>query len=109
MSYSEKLKDPRWQKKRLQILARDKFTCINCGDDKNTLHVHHAMYLGKNPWETPDECLDTLCEHCHEFEHELKKYTELEQFLFSCVKNRDDKETYKKLIEIVKGIKNGKT
>ena len=32
MGYSEKLKDPRWQKKRLEILERDNFRCQYCGD-----------------------------------------------------------------------------
>lgn len=104
-TYSEKLKNPKWQKKRLEILQRDNFKCCNCLNGESTLHVHHSMYLGKEPWETPSECLDTLCEHCHEFEHELQKYTKLEQYLFSCVKNRDPKKSYKKLIEIVKSIK----
>ena len=43
-SYYEKLLDPRWQKKRLEILNRDEFKCRSCGDDKSTLHVHHGYY-----------------------------------------------------------------
>lgn len=42
--YSEKLKDPRWQKKRLEILNRDEFACRFCGDNKSTLNVHHISY-----------------------------------------------------------------
>jgi len=30
--YSKKLKDPRWQKKRLKIFKSDKFKCKICGD-----------------------------------------------------------------------------
>lgn len=41
-SYSEKLLDPRWQKKRLEILARDNWTCQRCGAVNCELHVHHA-------------------------------------------------------------------
>jgi hypothetical protein len=104
-TYSEKLKHPKWQKKRLEILQRDEFKCCGCLDSESTLHVHHNMYLGKEPWDTPNECLETLCDSCHEFEHELSKYTGLEQFLFSCVKNRDSKELYKSLIKTVKRIK----
>lgn len=63
-SYSEKLKDPRWQKKRLLIFERDKWTCRCCGDNKTTLNVHHLTYAGE-PWECPDENLTTLCEDCH--------------------------------------------
>ena len=32
MNYSEQLKSPKWQKKRLEIMQRDKFTCQLCGD-----------------------------------------------------------------------------
>ena len=66
MTYSEKLKDPRWQKKRLQILERDKWTCRACGEDGKTLNVHHIFYLPRTePWETPDGFLITFCEDCH--------------------------------------------
>jgi hypothetical protein len=69
MNYSDKLKDPRWQKKRLEILNRDKWTCQICFDTEKTLHVHHRRYLrGREPWDIPNECLVTLCESCHEFE-----------------------------------------
>ena len=68
-TYSDKLKDPRWQKKRLKILERDDFKCISCGDDKSTLHVHHRIYISNNdPWDYEDETLVTLCEKCHEYE-----------------------------------------
>jgi len=67
-SYSEKLKDPRWQKKRLEILQRDNFTCVECGNSKNTLHVHH-LYYDKNPWDVKSNRLVTLCEYCHDEIH----------------------------------------
>lgn len=66
-TYSEKLKDPRWQKKRLEILERDMWICQKCFDDEKTLHVHHRVYDRKyeNPWEYPADLLVTLCEDCH--------------------------------------------
>ncbi len=70
-SYSEKLKDPRWQKKRLNILNRDGFSCQWCGDKEHTLHVHHLKYKG-DPWDAPDEWLLTICEDCHETDHALR-------------------------------------
>jgi hypothetical protein len=70
-SYSSKLKDPRWQKKRLQILQRDEFKCKSCGNDESTLHVHHMVYMVDNPWESADIDLVTLCENCHETYHTL--------------------------------------
>lgn len=70
-SYSDKLRDPRWQKKRLQILERDNWTCLHCGSTENTLHVHHTYYeKGKEPWEADEKCLKTLCSECHEVEPE---------------------------------------
>lgn len=67
--YTELLKDPRWQKKRLEILERDKWTCQMCFDDTSTLTVHHRTYLDKtNPWDYPDVLLVTLCISCHKEE-----------------------------------------
>jgi len=66
MNYAEKLKDPRWQKKRLGILERDGWKCMACGDKEKTLNVHHIFYLPKKePWEIPDGFLITFCEDCH--------------------------------------------
>jgi len=66
-TYAEKLKDPRWQKMRLQILERDGFVCRRCQSKEKTLHVHHAFYSkGKAPWEYDPKFLQTLCEECHE-------------------------------------------
>jgi hypothetical protein len=74
MKYSDKLKDPRWQKKRLKILERDEWQCQKCGEKENTLHVHHLRYFpNKEPWEYLDEDLLTLCCDCHEYETEARK------------------------------------
>lgn len=72
--YLEKLRDPRWQKKRLQILDRDLWRCRKCADGSKTLHVHHQFYKdGAEPWEYEDFALVTLCSDCHESAHEDKK------------------------------------
>lgn len=65
-TYSQKLLDPRWQRKRLEIMERDGWRCRNCGDEKNTLHVHHWFYDGE-PWEVNSKLLSTLCEKCHDY------------------------------------------
>lgn len=66
MTYAEKLKDPRWQKLRLEVLNRDNFTCISCYNKEKTLHVHHLTYeWGKDPWDYPEFNFLTLCEDCH--------------------------------------------
>ncbi len=69
-TYSELLSDPRWQKKRLAIFTRDNWSCVDCGNTKENLHVHHTYYAkGKKPWEYPDSDLRTLCKSCHGREH----------------------------------------
>jgi len=65
MNYSEKLKSPHWQKKRLKILSRDEFTCQYCFDKDTQLQVHHLKYEGNKPEETNSDYLITLCEDCH--------------------------------------------
>lgn len=64
-TYGEKLRDPRWQIKRLNIFNRDKSTCQLCGDKDLEKHVHHLKYAG-NPWDVPDEYLQLLCCDCHQ-------------------------------------------
>lgn len=72
-TYGDKLRDPRWQRKRLEILWRDDFTCRLCSDKESTLHVHHLRYdRGADPWDYPEICLVTLCEACHEEMHVAK-------------------------------------
>ncbi|KKM79867.1 hypothetical protein LCGC14_1345570 [marine sediment metagenome] len=81
MTYSEKLKNPKWQKKRLSILNRDKWRCQLCKDEDTTLHVHHLQYTADNIWDEPDENLQTLCEHCHDEVELLKKEGVTEKFI----------------------------
>jgi hypothetical protein len=85
--YAEKLKDPRWQKRRLAILERDEWSCLSCYDTESTLHVHHLWYSGNNPWDAPDTALITLCESCHEEESTKRKMCE-ERILLSLRKAR---------------------
>ena len=73
-SYINKLKDPRWQKRRLEIMQRDNFTCQACYCNDKTLHVHHKYYeKGTEPWDYPDKVLVTLCEGCHAAEEACKQ------------------------------------
>lgn len=70
MTYSELLLDVRWQKKRLEILSRDNWTCLRCERSDQTLHVHHNFYIkGKMPWEYENYVFETLCHKCHSKEH----------------------------------------
>jgi len=87
MTYAEKLKHPKWQKKRLEILNRDKFTCKKCGDTETTLHVHHIEYeKDKDPWEYTNKTLITLCEDCHFTIEKLKKDDDFEENEFNNIK-----------------------
>ena len=70
MDYKEQIKSPQWQRRRLEIMQRDDFTCQICGCKDKALNVHHTAYeQGKLIWEYPDDTLITLCESCHEYEH----------------------------------------
>lgn len=71
-TYREKLLDPRWQRKRLEVLNRADFSCRRCGTRTETLHVHHGYYeKDVEPWDYPMDSLHCLCEFCHEIEQGL--------------------------------------
>ena len=75
-NFLRKYKDPRWQKKRLEILKRDDWTCRLCVEKEETLHVHHRLYKkDTDPWDYPSHLLVTMCENCHKREKELMKDT----------------------------------
>lgn len=63
-TYKRRLADPRWQKRRLEVLNRDNFTCVLCGAKSIELQIHHEVYNGE-PWDVPIEKLHTCCADCH--------------------------------------------
>ena len=72
--YLEKLKDPRWQKIRLEVFERDAWTCQRCYDTETTLNIHHRYYKDNTePWDYPLESLVSLCENCHSEEREVRQ------------------------------------
>lgn len=131
--YSAKLLDPRWQKKRLKVLERDEFTCQICGATDKTLHVHHSHYRtdADGPWDYADASLVTVCNDCHEGEHE--NFSDIQKSLFEVVCNagfstaerqlflvgslnllsgmsRDDMDSFKDIVSefiALRAIKNG--
>ena len=78
-TYAEKLKDRRWQKKRLKVLERDNFECQLWTKHKGTIIVHHKYYLKvKDPWQYPMKALISLCENCNKLIHP-EKYKQKEE------------------------------
>ena len=74
VTYSEKLRDPRWQRVRIDVWRRAGCMCEACGNDKESLEVHHCYYeKGKEPWDYPHTCFLLLCESCHSEWHEEKQ------------------------------------
>lgn len=74
LSYIEQLRHPNWQRKRLEIMERDGFKCVCCGDAETTLNVHHKTYLkGRLAWEYDDDNFETVCEPCHAENHREKE------------------------------------
>ena len=66
-TYSDKLRDPRWQQKRLKLLEATEWKCQSCESGTTNLQVHHQYYLrNTDPWDYEDDCYKVLCENCHE-------------------------------------------
>lgn len=64
--YSKLLRDPRWQRKRLEVLNDCEYRCQNCGATDKMLQVHHKHYVyGRKPWEYDKSELTCLCDTCH--------------------------------------------
>lgn len=104
-TYYEKLKDPRWQKKRLEVMQRDGFDCTSCHDGAtSTLNVHHRVAYRKNtdPWEYELDELVTLCEGCHA---EISEYVSSITSIILNVSNSVDaaRELYK-IIALLDGM-----
>lgn len=93
MTYKEQLADPRWQRKRLQILERDKFTCQYCLDTTTQLQVHHRRYdktFQTLAWEYPNHVYQTLCKDCHKaISEHIEEYGNVGEFATLRIKHND--------------------
>lgn len=79
--YNNMLLDPRWKKRRRQIIKRDGKKCTKCGSTKH-LEVHHIKYRnGIAPWEYNDDEMITLCMYCHGAIHGLSRRDVFLRFL----------------------------
>jgi hypothetical protein len=71
-AYSKLLRDPRWQKKRLELFEDYGWRCAKCSSEEKTLNVHHWYYDNAlTPWDYPNKALCVLCEDCHAEMHEI--------------------------------------
>lgn len=68
-NYDQELKNPRWQKRRLEKMQQAGWKCEICGDDKEELNVHHPEYNGRQAWEYTLSDLECLCKTCHSITH----------------------------------------
>ena len=76
MKYEELLKKNEWEVKRYEILARDNYTCQDCGwtheqwnrSDPRHLEAHHIKPHAAGGENTTDNLI-TLCNICHDVRH----------------------------------------
>ena len=66
------------------VLARDNYTCHNCGSTDKPLHCHHILPVAVEPLLSADinNCM-TLCEDCHKQAHQKDgcRYGQLKECL----------------------------
>lgn len=109
-SYYEQLKDPRWQKKRLEIMNRANFKCEECENSENMLSVHHGYYDNSLMlWEYDNDTLHCLCPECHEMAHAFRSsiyeniaklsVIELEHLMVTLNDNSENREIIEKVIK----------
>ncbi len=80
LTYSDLLRDSRWQRKRLEVLTERGWKCEECGSEGRVtpelpdgLHVHHGYYeRGRVPWEYDNRTLWVLCGNCHTLAEEMR-------------------------------------
>lgn len=110
-AYSEKLKDPRWQKLRLEIFQRDGFACRICGATDKTLNAHHSYYEKgvEGIWDYDHRSIVTLCEDCHSEEHEYLYQAKDSLIQQACIMGFPTSEKMLKLNDILTAMFLGKT
>lgn len=111
--YYNKLRSPHWQKKRLEIMHRDEFACISCGNKERTLNVHHKTYRkNADPWDYANENFITCCEFCHAAIHnhidqiKMNLKNEFQAMVFACLSQVQDFDYLEKM-NVMRLISNG--
>jgi 5-methylcytosine-specific restriction endonuclease McrA len=67
-NYKKFLESTYWKAVRKLILARDHYTCVECGS-RRRLQVHHITYIHHRDELNHLEDLETLCRDCHYKKH----------------------------------------
>lgn len=75
-SYSDALQDPRWQKRRLEILSAADWACEDCGRKDRAFDIHHNFYIRafrNQPWRYENDLVMALCKPCHKFRQDFEE------------------------------------
>ena len=74
-SFAAKFKDPRWLRRREEIIAAADYQCQDCGaTDTDALDVHICYFeQGREPWEYPDEAYRCVCTEDRAIRRPLEK------------------------------------
>ena len=100
-AYWQKLRYPCCQKKRLEIMQRDEFKCVDYAENKDTLNVHHIIYIyGNDPWDYPNSNFATLCECCHKCREDAKRAAAM---LFSSLNGIDGFTIVQNICDLLRG------
>jgi len=60
--FADKFEDPRWKRKRDDLLSRRNYECEDCGELHRDAQVHICYYTkGRKLWEYPDRAYKCYC------------------------------------------------
>ena len=97
--YAKKLQDPRWQRKRLEVMQKADWKCEICADAKEELNVHHPEYdKAYEPWQYDN--LQCLCKTCHTINHLPTEKMRIHANLFFELRESQIEKTTKTLVEL---------
>jgi len=102
--YFDLLKNPKWLRKRKNIILRDGGKCTKCRSKIN-LQVHHIYYYTDkpDPWLYPNKYLITLCDNCHKDYH-INNEVEIKNKETKSAKRKKKKKDKSKLLKIYKPL-----
>jgi len=73
-TYAAKLKDPRWKRKRRDLIIAAGCACEECGDKESRLQIHHKYHdHSLAPWEYPHKAMCVLCSGCKKARREYER------------------------------------